>query len=95
MQAIVAAAPPSSMLTNIGRIDDVNLGDSFSLKSVAFVVSPPAQHPVCVTAASYDGRMFVHLLYDELKLSTVRAGRIGASLMAHLNEAAVRIASPG
>ncbi len=30
MQAIVAAAPPSSMLTNIGRIDDVNLGDSFT-----------------------------------------------------------------
>jgi hypothetical protein len=88
MQAIVAAAPASSMLTNIGRIDHVDLGDSLRLKSVAFVVPPPAQHPVCVTAASYDGRMSVQLLYDALKLSGARAGRIGDTLMGHLREAA-------
>lgn len=92
MQAIVAAAPASTMLTNIGRIDHVDLGDTLCLKSVGFAVSPPAQHPVCVTAASYDGRMFVHLLCDERKLSAVRAGRIGDALMAHLRQAAGRAA---
>ncbi len=88
IQAIVAAAPASSMLTNIGRLDPVDLGDSIQLRSVAFVVAPPAQHPVCVTAASYDGRMIVHLLYDELKLSAGRAGEIGDALMAQLRQAA-------
>ncbi len=94
MQTIVAAAPSSSMLTNIGRIDHVDLGGSLTLKSIAFVVSPPAQHPVCVTATSYGGRMFVYLLYDELKLSAGRAGEIGGALMAHLRDAAGRAARP-
>ena len=88
MQAIVAAAPSSSMLTNIGRIDTVELGGGVTLSSLAFVVAPPAQHPVCVTAASYGGRMFVHLLYDELKLSAGSARQIGSALMAQLREAA-------
>ncbi len=93
-QAIVAAAPSSSMLTNVGRIEHVDLGDSLTLKSVAFVVSPPAQHPVCVTATTYDGRMFVHLLYDELKLGAGRAAEIGDALIARLREAAGRAARP-
>ena len=84
LQALVAAAPSSSMLTNIGRIDPVDLGDALTLKSVAFVVAPPAQHPVCVTAASCDGRMFVHLLYDECKISTSMARAIGNALMSRL-----------
>jgi hypothetical protein len=88
MQAVVAAAPASSMLTNIGRIEHVDLGDSLTLKSVAFVVSPPAQHPVCVTATSYDGRMQMQLLYDELELSAGRARRIGDAIVANLHEAA-------
>lgn len=88
MQAIVAAAPSSSMLTNIGRVEHVDLGDTLTLKSLAFVVSPPAQHPVCVTATSYGGRMYLNLLYDECKLSAGRAREIGAALMARLREAA-------
>jgi len=89
IQAMVSAAPASSMLTNIGRIDPIDLGESLKLRSVAFVVAPPAQHPVCITAASYDGRMFVNLVYDELKLSAVRAGEIGNALMGRLREAAL------
>ena len=95
MQAIVAAAPSSSMLTNIGRIDTVDLGDAVQLRSIAFLVAPPAQHPVCVTAASYGGRLFVNLLYDELKLSTANARDIGAALMARLRDAASGGARPG
>jgi len=88
IQAVVGAAPPSSMLTNIGRIDALDLGESIKVKSLAFVVAPPAQHPVCVTAASYDGRMFVNLLYDEVKLSDIRASEIGIAMMARLREEA-------
>jgi NRPS condensation-like uncharacterized protein len=75
VQVVVALGPPASMLTNIGRIDDVALGDTLAVQSLAFVVSPPAQHPICVTAASYGGRLFVNLLYDEHKLRAAQRYR--------------------
>jgi hypothetical protein len=94
VQAIVALAPPSSMLTNIGRVDGVDLGPDLSLRALAFVVSPPAQHPVCVTASSYAGQGFVNLLYDEDKLPRPRARAIGDALLAQLRSAADAPAGP-
>jgi len=88
VQAVVALGPPASMLTNIGRIDDVALGDTLAVQSLAFVVSPPAQHPICVTAASYGGRLFVNLLYDEHKLRAAQATAIGDALIARLQAVA-------
>jgi len=88
VQRIVALAPPSTMLTNIGRVDAPDLGDQLRIRSLAFAVSPPAQHPICVTAASYAGRIRVNLLYDENKLPAQRAKAIAGSLMAHLGRAA-------
>lgn len=88
VQSIVALAPPSTMLTNIGKIDEVDLGEAGVVKSLGFVVSPPAQHPVCVTAASYGGRLCMHLLYDETKIASAQAHEIGDSLLAHLAAAA-------
>jgi hypothetical protein len=64
----------------------VDLGDQLTLKTLAFVVWPPAQHPVCVTAASYAGRM--NMLYDEHKLSVSQAKAIGDGMVAHLQAAA-------
>lgn len=88
VQKIVAMAPPSSMLTNIGRINDVPLGKSLRIRSLGFAVSPPAQHPVCVTAASYGGQMCVNLLYDECKLKGRQARRITDNLERGLLRAA-------
>jgi hypothetical protein len=50
--------------------------------------APPPQHPVCVTAASYCGRLLINLLFDELKLGTGQAGAIGKALVDRLREAA-------
>lgn len=88
VQRIVALAPPSSMLTNIGRIPVVDLGDRCRMRSLAFAVSPPAQHPICVTAASYDGALSLNLLYDRNKLPAARARAIGQRLVGHLGAAA-------
>ena len=68
-----------------GRPD---LGDRLRIRSLAFAVSPPAQHPICVTAASFAGRIHVNLLYDENKLPAERARAIAGSLMAHLERGA-------
>ena len=88
VQSVVALAPPSSMLTNLGRVEPPDLGDGVALKSLGVLVSPPAQHPVCVTAVSCGGRLALHLLFDELKLSHAQAAAIGEGLMAHLQAAA-------
>jgi hypothetical protein len=88
VQRIVALAPPSSMLTNIGRIDAVDLGARLQIRTLAFAVSPPAQHPICVTAASYAGELALQLLYDENKLPTPQADAIARSLVGHLDRAA-------
>ncbi|MEE4146234.1 MAG: condensation domain-containing protein [Halieaceae bacterium] len=87
VQKIVALAAPSSMLTNIGRIAEVPLGDNLKIRSLAFAVSPPAQHPVCVTAASYGGQMCLNLLYDECKIESAQASRMADAMLARLQEA--------
>lgn len=81
VQKIVALAPPSSMLTNIGRINEVSIGKALRIRSLAFAVSPPAQHPVCVTAASYGGQMYLNVLYDQCKLKDDQARRITKNML--------------
>ena len=78
------------MLTNIGRIKELPLGESLRIRSLAFAVSPPAQHPVCVTAASYGGQMFINLLYDQCKVDDVQAGRILDTMVAELQRVAAK-----
>lgn len=75
------------MLTNLGRLDPVELGDGLHVKSLAFIVAPPVHHPVAVTAVSYEGRMVLYLLHDELRLSNAMARSIGDAMMAQLKQA--------
>lgn len=90
VQKIVALAPPSSMLTNIGRIAEESFGGALKIRSLAFEVSPPAQHPVCVTAASYGGKMFINLLYDHFKIEDEQARRILDNMVAELQRVAAK-----
>jgi len=88
VQKVVALAPPSSMLTNIGDLGDVSLGTRARLRAMGFLLSPPAQNPVCVTAASYRGRMSLNLLYDQGKLRRTQASRIARNFRTILTDAA-------
>jgi hypothetical protein len=87
VQSLVAMAPPSSMLTNVGSFEAVTLANGARLRSLEFLVSPPAQHPVCVTAASFDGAMRLNLLFDECKLDRAQALRIAQAMLAALQTA--------
>ncbi len=90
VQNVVALAPPSSMLTNIGRIDHVPLGHQLELRGLGFLLSPPAQYPICVTAASYDGRMILNLLYDHSKITRQQAERICGNIARNIDTAVTR-----
>ena len=76
------------MFTNIGRIKEEPLGGALRICSLAFAVSPPAQHPVCVTAASYGGQMYLNLLYDQCKLEYDQAERITENMLHKLQQVA-------
>jgi hypothetical protein len=85
---MVALAPPSSMLTNIGKVDKLTLANGTSVDSVAFAVTGPTLHPICITATSYADRMYMNLVYDVLKLSESQARRIAKSVRRYLKIAA-------
>jgi hypothetical protein len=42
------------------------------------------QHPVCVTAASYGGTLYLNLLYDQSKLKDDRAQRLMEKMLSVL-----------
>jgi NRPS condensation-like uncharacterized protein len=88
VHAMVALAPPSSMLTNIGKVDKLTLANGTSVDSVAFAVTGPTLHPICITATSYADRMYMNLVYDVLKLSESQARRIAKSVRRYLKIAA-------
>lgn len=89
LQKVIAMAPPSSMLTNIGRVDVLPLGKALRINALSFAVSPPAQHPVCMTTASYNGRIYNNILYDQCKMSREQAGRIRDNILHRLQQAAL------
>jgi Condensation domain len=88
VQALVGLAPPSSMLTNVGRFDPVGLADGATLRSLSFLVSPPAQHPICVTVSSLGEGMHLSLLYDQCKIDASQARRLADAMAARLELAA-------
>jgi len=83
-QNIVALAPPSSMLTNIGRVASLDLHGQVAADRVGFLLSPPAQNPICVTATGYDGQLILNLLFDTDKMTPERAERISRGLVGYL-----------
>ncbi len=102
VQSLVGLAPPSSMLTNVGRFESVLLRNGARMRSLAFLVSPPAQHPFCVTAASCGETLHLNLLYDQQKIAADQAKRIADSMATLLGmacgpgvNAALRRAGPG
>jgi NRPS condensation-like uncharacterized protein len=88
VQSAVALAPASSMLTNIGRLEALELHNGARVHSLAFLVSPPPQHPICVTATSYDNCLHLNLLYDRVKMDDGQARRIADALTCLLEAAA-------
>lgn len=84
LQKVVASAPPASMLTNIGRVNAVPLGSDLQISALSFAVSPPVQHPICMTTASYDGQIYGNVLFDQCKLKETQAKRIMQNIVHRL-----------
>lgn len=88
VQVAVNLAPASTMLTNIGKVESITLKNGTRIRSVAFMVSPPPQHPICVTVAGYAGSLHLNLLYDQSKMDDTQAARIGNTLTGFIEMAA-------
>jgi len=90
VQAAAAAAPPSSMITNIGRYDAIALRNGTRVRSLTFMLAPPPQYPICVVAGTYANVIHLNLLYDHAKVTQKQARRIGTSLVRIIRSAARR-----
>ncbi|MCZ6487734.1 MAG: hypothetical protein O6703_06120 [Gammaproteobacteria bacterium] len=88
LQKVVASAPPSSMLTNIGRVNVLPLGNELRISALSFAVSPPVQHPICMTTTSYDGQLVSNIVYDQCKLKDAQAKRITKNILSTLQQEA-------
>ncbi len=88
LQRVVASAPPSSMLTNIGRVNVLPLGNELRISALSFAVSPPVQHPICMTTTSYDGQLVSNVVYDQRKLKDAQAKRITKNILSTLQQEA-------
>jgi NRPS condensation-like uncharacterized protein len=88
VQGLVALAPSASMLTNVGRFEPVTLAHGATLRALGFLVSPPAQHPICVTVSSLGEGMHLNLLYDQCKIDAAQARRMADAMAARLVQAA-------
>ena len=88
LHAVTAMAPSASMLTNIGKVDALTLANGAQIDSVAFAVTGPTLHPICVTATTYANRMQINVVYDQLKLTQSQALRITKALRRWLDYAA-------
>jgi len=86
LQAFCSLQGASPMLTNIGRIPTIRLGDNLSVKSLAFAVSPAAHQPFSVTVTSYEGEMKLNVLYDRNKLDDNTADRMIKNALALLEQ---------
>jgi hypothetical protein len=84
VQGIVSMGPASSMLTNVGRFEPLTLAHGAKLRALAFLVSPPAQHPICVTVSSLGEGMHLNLLYDQCKIDATQARRMAGAMAARL-----------
>lgn len=88
LHALTAMAPPASMLTNIGKVDELTLANGVQIDAVAFAVTGPTLHPICVTAATYANRMHINVVYDRVKITDTQAQRITKAMRRWLNYAA-------
>ena len=84
VQGLVGLAPPSSMLTNVGRFEAPTLAHGAKLRALEFLVSPPAQHPICVTVSSLGEGMHLNLLYDQCKIDAAQARRLADAMAERL-----------
>lgn len=81
-------APPSSMQAVLGPFETPELGEQLHVKSLACLISPPPQHPICITATLCGDRLTPYVLYDEYKMSGVQAHHIANAFMSRLKSAA-------
>ena len=84
LQSLAALGPAASMLTNIGRIAPVELSNGATLSALEFIVAPPPQCHFCITVTSYQGVMYLNLLYDAGKFSAGQAKQLRDALLARL-----------
>ncbi|HLA34457.1 MAG TPA: condensation domain-containing protein [Rhodocyclaceae bacterium] len=84
----LSIAPPSSMQAVLGPFETPELGGQLHVKSLACLISPLPQHPICITATLCDERLTSYIIYDKYKIGSIQAHHIANAFMSRLKSAA-------
>ncbi len=64
LEAIARRAPPTTVVTNLGRLPDPPPGVSRALRALRFTMAPQEGSPLCTGAATVNGALRLDLYFD-------------------------------
>jgi hypothetical protein len=76
MASIGRAAPPSTVVTNLGRLPDPPPGLAQALHALRFTMAPQEGSPLCTGVATMNGALRMDLCFDAAHLDQERRKRI-------------------
>ncbi len=75
-----ALSPPSTLVSNMGDVSDTNSRKLSDVKSLSLLICPSSVTPINNTVNSWNGRLFININYDALKMDSARIERIAKAM---------------
>lgn len=83
-----ALSPPSTLISNMGDVSDTNSRELSAVKSLSLLICPSSVTPINNTVNSWNGRLFINLNYDALKMDPARIERVAKAMKHFISQAA-------
>ena len=80
-------SPPSTLISNMGDVSDTKSELLSSVRSLSLLICPSSITPINSTVNSWNGRLFINLNYDALKMAPARIERIAQTMQGFMLKA--------
>lgn len=81
-------SPPSTLISNMGDVSDAKASNLAGVSSLSLLICPSSVTPINSTINSWNGRLFINLNYDALKIDRARIERIAKAMNNFICQAA-------
>jgi hypothetical protein len=80
-------SPPSTLISNVGDVSDTKSELLSGVRSLSFLVCPSSITPINSTVNGWNGRLFINMNYDALKMAPARIERIAQAMQGYIVKA--------
>ncbi len=80
-------SPPSTLISNMGDVSDTKSERLSAVRSLSLLICPSSITPINSTVNSWNGRLFINLNYDALKMAPARIERIAQAMQGFMLKA--------